>query len=1216
MTVLGSVDIQFTNASSYTWIKYADDQQGTNMNDSPTEKTYLGIAYNKTTSSPSSDPLDYTWSLIVGEGIPGSDGQTFYTWVKYADTVTGTGLSNSPTGKSYIGIAYNKPTETESDVPADYKWALIKGADGDDGVSITKVEVQYYLSTSATALSGGSWDIATPTWVDGKYMWSKTVTTYSNNTTTESTPACITGAKGSTGGIGKGVTSIVEQYYLSTSATSQTGGNWVTTVPTWVDGKYMWTQSVITYTDSTTATTNPICVTGGKGSTGNGITSVDVQYYLSTSSTTQTGGSWSTLAPAWVDGKYMWSKTVTTYSNSTTTESTPVCITGAKGSSGNDGKGVTSIVEQYYLSTSNTTQTGGSWVGTAPAWVDGKYIWSRSVITYTDNSTTTTNPVCVTGGKGSTGADGISITKVDVQYYLSTSATALSGGSWSTLAPAWVDGKYMWSKTVTTYSNSTTTESAAVCITGAKGSAGNDGAPGKGISSVTEYYLASSASSGVTTGTAGWTTAIQSITTTNKYLWNYEKITYTDSSTSNTTPVIIGVYGDTGSPGKGISSVTEYYLASSASSGVTTATAGWVTTVPTITTTNKYLWNYEKITYTDSSTTNTSPVIIGVYGDTGGPGSDSITGVLSNESSLIPTDSIGNNGNYTGATTTMSIFKGTVDDSTNWAVSAAASSGVVGSLSGKTYTVVGMTVDSGYIDLTATRSGYSSITKRYNISKSKKGIDANVGYSTNPYFSNWASTYPAGYSSWAGTPTKETAITFSGGNSLRLTATAGVDMGVQANGTGDAFGKVPEMSYYTLKFNVYLDSGTFNGSGFLLDFVGLKADGITSAYDRVSINLNTEIPNAVTGRWYQITKVVPISKSSWVTWQYLRVYVMSNYVSLGTARDAKSIVFDSIDVSAIPFMIDSLSAISANIGSVTAGTITGVIINGGSININDKFKVDANGKLTTDDIVYANKGIYSGDDVYLTRTTPVVSANNGALAIRSTNNSLYLQCAVSGQVNCTAPADPSTYVNFKAQNIIANGNLNVSGTTTLSGSLYGGYLNLAGNLDVSDGIITGNIIKAGYHDGETSATIMYIRPYAGQEVRVTSIGSTTTYESLRAYNLLAQNAVYAKGVNLSSDVTEKTNIESFNEDAIDIMESVNIYKYHFISDVENSIYDNEQIGTLAQTLPRFLRGSESNTINPYAMISVLWKACQQQQGLITNLQSKVSDLELLIGEVA
>jgi hypothetical protein len=108
----------------------------------------------------------------------------------------------------------------------------------------------------------------------------------------------------------------------------------------------------------------------------------------------------------------------------------------------------------------------------------------------------------------------------------------------------------MWSKTVTTYSNSTTTESAAVCITGAKGSAGNDGAPGKGISSVTEYYLASSASSGVTTGTAGWTTAIQSITTTNKYLWNYEKITYTDSSTSNTTPVIIGVYGDTGSPVK------------------------------------------------------------------------------------------------------------------------------------------------------------------------------------------------------------------------------------------------------------------------------------------------------------------------------------------------------------------------------------------------------------------------------------------------------------------------------------------------------------------------------------------------------------------------------------------------------------------------------------------------------------------------------------------
>ncbi len=76
------------------------------------------------------------------------------------------------------------------------------------------------------------------------------------------------------------------------------------------------------------------------------------------------------------------------------------------------------------------------------------------------------------------------------------------------------------------------------------------GESGKGISSIVARYLATSASSGVTTSTSGWTTAIQSVTPTNKYLWKYETTTYTDGSTTNTTPVIIGVYGDDGVDGK------------------------------------------------------------------------------------------------------------------------------------------------------------------------------------------------------------------------------------------------------------------------------------------------------------------------------------------------------------------------------------------------------------------------------------------------------------------------------------------------------------------------------------------------------------------------------------------------------------------------------------------------------------------------------------------
>ena len=124
------------------------------------------------------------------------------------------------------------------------------------------------------------------------------------------------------------------------------------------------------------------------------VKSVDVMYYLSTSQTSLTGGTWSTTAPAWVNGKYMWSKTVTTYTDNTVSESSPTCIAGAKGDTGLDGVGVSEIIEEYYLSTSNTSQTGGTWTTTVPTWSKGKFIWTRSKIIYTDGQIDYTTPVC------------------------------------------------------------------------------------------------------------------------------------------------------------------------------------------------------------------------------------------------------------------------------------------------------------------------------------------------------------------------------------------------------------------------------------------------------------------------------------------------------------------------------------------------------------------------------------------------------------------------------------------------------------------------------------------------------------------------------------------------------------------------------------------------------------------------------------------------------
>lgn len=76
------------------------------------------------------------------------------------------------------------------------------------------------------------------------------------------------------------------------------------------------------------------------------------------------------------------------------------------------------------------------------------------------------------------------------------------------------------------------------------------GSTGNGISKITQYYLASSNSSDVTTSTSGWTETVQTPTSSERYLWNYQTTTYTDKTTVNTTPHVIGVYGESGKDGK------------------------------------------------------------------------------------------------------------------------------------------------------------------------------------------------------------------------------------------------------------------------------------------------------------------------------------------------------------------------------------------------------------------------------------------------------------------------------------------------------------------------------------------------------------------------------------------------------------------------------------------------------------------------------------------
>ena len=315
---------------------------------------------------------------------------------------------------------------------------------------------------------------------------------------------------------------------------------------------------------------------------------------------------------------------------------------------------IVSSVEEFYQSTSPISLVGGSWSTTQPIWTEGTYIWRRTAVTYGDGSseyTPSPTGVCITGNtgaqgeKGDKGDDGEDGTGVTILGSYSTKQELESAHPTGNPGDSYiVDGDlYVWDETNSKWTNvgniqgpqgiqGIQGEKGEQGIQGPKGDKGDTGATGKGISSVTNYYLATNSSSGVTTSTSGWTTTVQSVSSSKKYLWNYEKITYTDSLTSSTTPCIIGAYGDkgatgskgdkgdTGAAGKGISSITEYYLASASASGVTTSTSGWTTTMQSTTTSKKYLWNYEKITYTDSSTSNTTTRIIGTHGATGATG--------------------------------------------------------------------------------------------------------------------------------------------------------------------------------------------------------------------------------------------------------------------------------------------------------------------------------------------------------------------------------------------------------------------------------------------------------------------------------------------------------------------------------------------------------------------------------------------------------------------
>lgn len=217
------------------------------------------------------------YDLLVQSGKDGSDGTDYervfiHTTEENRPSTPATSQTDDyiPSGwhDDPIGVSESLPFEWVSErekkngVWGNFSTPALWAKYGFDGKGVKYVDVLYAISTSNTTAPTTGWQTDAPAWENGKYIWSKTVTTYSDDSVEETSPVCITGGAGATG---KGVKTITEYYYMSTSATTLTGGSWSTTRPTWENGKYIWTKSIITYTDNTTSETPGICVTGEKG---------------------------------------------------------------------------------------------------------------------------------------------------------------------------------------------------------------------------------------------------------------------------------------------------------------------------------------------------------------------------------------------------------------------------------------------------------------------------------------------------------------------------------------------------------------------------------------------------------------------------------------------------------------------------------------------------------------------------------------------------------------------------------------------------------------------------------------------------------------------------------------------------------------------------------------------------------------------------------------
>ncbi|SPS11312.1 hypothetical protein AMHIJAGA_01246 [Lactococcus lactis] len=480
------------------------------------------------------------------QGIPGpkgADGKTQYTHIAYANSADGkTDFSTSDSNRAYIGM-YVDFNIDDSTTPSDYSWTLVKGADGTQGTpgkpGADGKTPYFHTAWSYSADGTDGFTTVYPNLnllTDSKYFKNKNVAISELTTTIASPYSTIVKENNDT--------------YLHFSKTESNYSDWFRayiipgssvspnfpnvdvkpnsqyTFSVWLKGTG--THTIYAYSKWTIPNPTTLTVTLTDKWTRYSLTVVtsatiptkDAQFFIRSNIVgSEINLKKPKLEPGSTATPHMpsssevttadWPSYIGQYTNFTQADSTnPSDYTwslirgndgkdgadGKDGIAGKDGVGIKTTIITYAISTSGTTAPNTGWTSSVPSLVKGQYLWTKTVWTYTDNSSETGYSVTYiakdgnNGNDGIAGKDGVGIKTTTFTYAGSTSGTTAPTSGWTSIVPTVAAGSYLWTKTVWAYTDKTSETGYSVAkmgnngATGPKGPPGSNGDPGKTVS--------------------------------------------------------------------------------------------------------------------------------------------------------------------------------------------------------------------------------------------------------------------------------------------------------------------------------------------------------------------------------------------------------------------------------------------------------------------------------------------------------------------------------------------------------------------------------------------------------------------------------------------------------------------------------------------------------------------------------------------------------------